>query len=156
MKKITLIFISCAALVAGCSKHGTPPEKLINQKASMPAGLPFNPLDGKMITPFVDPKSSTMATLFGNDVAAKYATTQAGQDYPDGSELTLVTWGQQEDAHWFGARIPAEVKSVETVKKVGEYRYLKYSGTPMKAEADNSSAAERIKFITGLRAAVLP
>ncbi|MGA7237229.1 MAG: hypothetical protein WBY44_16205 [Bryobacteraceae bacterium] len=44
------------------------------------------------------------------------ADLRAGEPrYPIGAVLALVTWTKQEDDRWFGARIPAEVKSVEFV-----------------------------------------
>ena len=53
-----------------------------------------------------------MSTLYGNDLAVESA--RAGRDlYADGSVLSLVTWTQREDPHWFGARIPGKVQSVE-------------------------------------------
>ena len=56
-----------------------------------------------------------MSTLYGNDVAVRYARMNPQQDYPAGSVLSLVTWVQREDGHWFGAKIPGPVKSVEFV-----------------------------------------
>ena len=63
-----------------------------------------HPLTGKIITSFVNTRDGTMSTLYGNDIAVKSA--RAGQVYPVGAVVSLVTWSQRDDPHWFGGRIP--------------------------------------------------
>jgi Haem-binding domain/Cytochrome P460 len=78
-----------------------------------PAGLPqmhaWRPL-----TMDVDPKTRTMATLFGTDTG----TTRA-----------LVTWTQRDDPHWFGARIPDALQSLKFVDS-SAYRGLTPASLP--------------------------
>jgi len=69
---------------------------------------------------------------------------------PNGSALSLVTWTQQEDSRWFGAKIPAPVKSVEFVfvstaaDGRPSYSYRKFEGTPLKNSSLRSTGfAER-------------
>ena len=38
-----------------------------------------------------------MSVLYGNDVMAQYARSNARPDYPPGSVLSLVTWTETED-----------------------------------------------------------
>jgi hypothetical protein len=107
-----------AALIflAGCS-HRTPAERdLFNVDAALPAGLPVQPLEWRVITSSIDREHHTMATLFGNDAAVTGARSGADTvTYPAGSTLALVTWTQKDDGHWFGARIPQRFVSMELV-----------------------------------------
>ena len=86
-----------------------------NGAAALPPGLPADPLQGEVITSSVDATNAAMATEFGNGVAASHARTGGQAPYPAGSVLYVVTWRQQDDAHWFGGRIAAKVMSVESV-----------------------------------------
>ncbi|HEV3326106.1 MAG TPA: cytochrome P460 family protein, partial [Puia sp.] len=116
-----------------------------------------HPMTGKVITSFADPRLGTMSTLYGNDVAVKSA--RSGQAYPAGAVVTLVTWSQRQDPHWFGGRIPDSLKSIERVS-------FKVDGTPeYKCWQDGRSAAIqpllganalRIAYITGRKASVMP
>jgi len=74
-----------------------------------------------------------------------------------------VTWHQQDDGNWFGAKMPAETKSMElvTVSSSGDgdasYVYRSYEGSPLKAVATSQGQAdERIAYIRAQRAAVMP
>ena len=87
----------------------------INKRAPLNVALPADPLQWNVITSFVDRPGSTMSTLYGNDTAVRYARSNSQHDYPAGSMLSLVTWTQEDDPHWFGAKIPGQVKSVEFV-----------------------------------------
>ena len=61
-----------------------------------------------------------MATLYGNEAAIQSAHSRTPAlgtiTYKPGSVLALVTWAQREDPHWFGARIPSTLFSVEFVE----------------------------------------
>src|SRR5258708_7564010 len=84
---------------------------------------------------------ATMSTLYGNDVAVRYARTSAERMYPAGSVLSVVTWNQQEDPRWFGAKIPQKVGSVEFVAVTGPgaYSYQRYEGSPLKKVEDGAA-----------------
>ena len=122
--------------------------------------LPSNPLQGKVITSWVDKKDSTMSTLFGNDVAWQYARTNAEMQYPAGSVLSVVTWGEQEDPRWFGGSIPQRAKVVEfvTVTSPGTYSYQRYEGSPLKkvASVEGNDPRGRAAYLLEQRAAVMP
>jgi len=116
-----------------------------------------HPMTGMVITSFADPRMGTMSTLYGNDVAVKSA--RSGQAYSPGAMLTLVTWSQRQDPHWFGGRIPDSLRSVErvTFKPDGTawYKYcldVRLSGIGVEA----GFGAERIAYITGRKASVMP
>jgi hypothetical protein len=52
-----------------------------------------------------------------NNAAIDYARTSTGQNYPEGAILTLVTWKQRPDDHWFGANIATLPETVETGRR---------------------------------------
>lgn len=150
--------------VIGCSNPYPPVVATQNKGALLPTNLPSNPLQDKVITSWIDRRDSTMSTLYGNDIAVQYSRTSQQQDYPSGSTLSLVTWTQQEDPRWFGARIPAKVKSVEYVMvKSGpdqrtSYTYESYTGTPLNKTTDQQgpTPTPRAAYLLSQHAAVMP
>lgn len=150
--------------LAGCSNPYPPVVATPNKSAVLPGNLPSNPLQERVITSWIDKQNSTMSTLFGNDIAVQYARTSQQQNYPVGSTLSLVTWNQQEDPRWFGAKIPAKIKSVEYVMVKTDadhrtsYTYESYEGSPLKktAEQENSTPTPQAQYLLSQRAAVMP
>ncbi len=112
-------------VMCGCGKKKIADADLYNVQAAVGAGLPYPVMEWKAITTVVDRGAGTTGTLFGNDAAVSAA--RAGVAYPAGAVLGLVTWQQREDPHWFGARIPGTVMSVEFVE-VGTGRDRKFVG----------------------------
>lgn len=147
-----------------CSEAHAPIVAELNGPASLVGKLPVNPLLWKVITSSADTKNGTMATLYGNDAAAAYARSRMDAEYPVGAQVALVTWKQEDDARWFGARIPGAVEMVEFVTVNGGENgkavaaYVKYAGTPLSAEtvADAATADGRARAILGQRASVMP
>jgi hypothetical protein len=92
------------------------PLKDIDYVFTNPQSLKEDPLKWKVISSVVDNKNKTMSTLYGNDIAFQYARHPNAGAYPEQSELALVTWNQKADEHWFGANIPAQIKTIEKVK----------------------------------------
>lgn len=158
-----LIVLVCLDM-AGCAQRRASVSEVINEKAALSKGLPFNPLQWKIVSTSINERDSTMSTLYGNDVALLHARTDPQHLYPAGSVLSLVTWFQQEDDHWFGARIPGQVKSVEfiTVDSISNnapsYSYQLYEGAPLKrvSSDDASSINFRIGYVLDQRASVMP
>jgi hypothetical protein len=134
--------------VCGCSGKKIADSDLYNVQARVGAGLPYPVMEWKAITSVVDRGSETTATLFGNDAAV--AAARGGEAYPAGAVLGLVTWKQREDPHWFGARIPGQVLSVEFVV-AGTGGDRKFVGIPWQEVAGTAG-----KEIEGMRAAVAP
>lgn len=168
MKARYLPGILAALSMFGCSNDQPNISAEINQPASLAgefaAALPANPLQWKVITSEINKPDATMSTLYGNDLAVAYARTHSQHDYPAGAVLSLVTWTQQEDARWFGAKIPRTVKSVEFVT-VGQapngrtsYSYQEYEGTPLKkvSTQEGSIPDDRANRLLSQRAAVMP
>jgi hypothetical protein len=168
MKALFLPLILIALSMSGCSGNEPKVSAEINQNASLAgefvAGLPANPLQWKVITSEVSQTDSAMATLYGNDLAVQYARTHAQHNYPAGAVLSLVTWTQQEDPRWFGAKIPATVKSVEFVtvetapNDQPSYLYQEYGGAPLKKLSAEEGLApnDRAAYLLSQRAAVMP
>jgi len=144
-------------------------EVVNNVAAALPVSLPYQPLGWSTITMYVDPKTRTTATLYGNDTATKAARASRTNPaiavkepvYPVGAVLALVTWGQRADPHWFGARIPDAPKSVEFVEvpggegKQGSYR--RFAGAGLVEDRGPSNAApQRTSFMLSLAPAGLP
>jgi hypothetical protein len=161
MRVIYLLGVVLAVGLAGCSEKTNPRVVTrLNQDAALVGELPSNPLQGKVITSWVDKKDATMSTMFGNDVAVRYARTDAEMMYPAGAVLSVVTWSQQEDPRWFGGNIPKSTKSVEfiAVTGPGAYSYQRYEGSPLKkvASLEGNDPKDRAAFLLAQRAAVMP
>ena len=104
-----------------------------------------------------------MSTLYGNDVAVRYARSSAQHDYLPGSELLLVTWEQREDMHWFGGNIPGRVNAVERVHAAARpdlrssYYYERYEGSPLVRVSVSEGRPDGIAVsLLSLRAAIMP
>jgi hypothetical protein len=141
-------------------------EIVNNQAAALPSNLPFQPLGWGAITMYVDPKTHTTATLYGNDIAMSTVRSRrptsnlsAGPAYGNGSVLALVTWGQRDDPHWFGGRIPDQVRAVEFVQmsSAGAKSYARFDGAGQRQDhAGTSIGSDRTNFMLALSPASLP
>jgi hypothetical protein len=148
----------------GCAADEPKISAVLNQSASLVGQIPANPLQWKIITSSIDRAGSTMSTLYGNDLAIAYARTSPQHDYPVGAELSLVTWTQAEDTRWFGAKIPAQLKSVEfvTVESAPDgtrsYSYQEFTGVLLKMASTQKSLtpSDRTAYLLSERAAVMP
>ena len=152
------IVLAGLVLLAGCSRENARVTTTLNNGAELVGELPSNPMRGKVITSWVDKQGSTMSTMFGNDVAVRYARTNQGAKYPAGSVVSVVTWSQQEDPRWFGGNIPADAKSVEFVSVrtgANAYSYQRYEGSPLKKVADEAPNGRAVSLLSQ-RAAVMP
>ena len=142
-------------------------EVVNNSAAALSADLPDQPLGWRAITMYVDPRTLTMATLYGDASAMQNMQASrsdlAGQkapSYAPGAVLALVTWMQRDDPHWFGARIPAVPQSVEFVQVTAAgqaNRYRHFAGPELAEDHPAPSAvAQRTGLILGLVPARLP
>jgi hypothetical protein len=151
-------------MLVGCSGKEAKISATLNREALVTGELPTNPLQWRVITSNANSTDKTMSTLFGNDAAVNYARTNAQHDYPNGSALAMVTWTQQEDRRWYGAQIPAGVKSVEfvfvsaTADGQPSYSYQKFAGTPLKKSfaQEYPAASDRALELLSQRPAVMP
>jgi len=140
-------------------------EIVNNDAAALPSTLPYQPLGWSAITMYVDPKTHTTATLYGNEAAMRSVhprnpapSAASDADYAPGSVLALVTWAQRDDPHWFGGRIPQSPQALEFVAfNASGKTYSRFAGAAL--TQDNSAAAitsQRTSFILGLPPAPLP
>lgn len=148
MKSLRTVGLVLMIAMCGCSGKKIADADLYNVRAGVRGGLPYPVMEWKAVTSVVDRGAGTTATLFGNDAAVGAA--RAGAVYPAGAVLGLVTWREREDPHWFGARIPGEVVSVEFVV-VGSGADREFVGVPWREVAGRAKGE-----ILGMRAAVAP
>lgn len=145
------------------SAQSTLPEAGNNRAATLPSGLPYQPLRWTPITMFVDREGHTMSTLYGNELAIQSvdarSTSPATPHYEPGAVLALVTWVQRDDPHWFGARIPDLPSSVEfvTVGPRNPPSYRDFQG-PNLAESHPGAIAmaQRTSLLVNLKPASFP
>jgi len=102
----------------------------------------------KVITTFINKKDSTMSTLYGNDIAVQNA--RVGQPYGAGAVVSLVTWLQRGDPHWFGGRIPGKLSSIEIMSFFGADSIFSIQ------HQGGVSQAPPIHYITDRKASVMP
>jgi hypothetical protein len=164
MKIISCLGAVLSLSIMGCTSENPRVVTKLNDGASLMGELPSNPLQGKVISSWIDKKDATMSTLFGNDIAVQYARSHSPHDYPVGAVLSVVTWAQHEDPRWFGGNIPAAPKSVEfvtiglTPEHHPTYSYQDYEGSPLKKVSAQAGPApnERAAYLLAQRAAVMP
>jgi len=161
----TCLIVTALALgSSSCGGSGNTVTASINERATLTGSLPWNPLQWAVITSSIDKQAATMSVLYGNDVAVRYARSGSQGNYPPASVLSLVTWQQQEDVHWFGAKIPGQAKSVEFVSVTAgpgdqaAYSYEDYEGSPLRKASSSSdrSPGSRAAYMLSERAAVMP
>ncbi len=121
-------------------------------------------MEGKVIYSTVNKQQGIMSTLYGNDIAVNFARTHDAVEYPAGSVLTMVTWKQKEDPHWFGAVIPDRVQSIEKVTfteanyktMLPTYELKQGNPLPEAKTSQTDAIKERIQVIINRTASVMP
>ncbi|MDN5289501.1 MAG: hypothetical protein JWR38_5775 [Mucilaginibacter sp.] len=162
MKALYISLTAITLIVSACNNR-KPSDELLNKKAAIPASFHFDSAGLKVITSSINKKNRTMSTLYGNDLALKTAVS-GSEDYPAGENLTLVTWKQQDDDSWFGARIPGDLESVEVIKTTNStegmgitvINYQKFEGHELVINPDTLHQQERIKHIFAQKPSVMP
>ncbi|WP_426670104.1 hypothetical protein ACPPVU_02435 [Mucilaginibacter sp. McL0603] len=157
MKSAYILLAFTAIMLAACTST-TNNTALMNDAASLPLSFNFGKMGFKVITSFINKKQGTMSTLYGNELALKAAAAGTGT-VTTGEVFALVTWKQQADDHWFGAKIPSNLLSVEYVKTgVGSNRisYQKFEGKDLTLSTDTSNNQIRIKYIFDQKPSVMP
>nr|WP_294870902.1 cytochrome P460 family protein [uncultured Pedobacter sp.] len=154
-KSIIGMILFGLALTLGCSSEL---NDSLNDEASVGSvqGLPENPLLLTALTTSIRPDNGTTSTLYGNKIAVHHTSTQENT-YPAGTVLYNVTWKQKADPHWFGARVPGKVFSVERVSigLSGEMVYELYKGSPLRLVAA-SDHIQRLSQVLSIKPAVSP
>jgi hypothetical protein len=157
MKNLTYSLLAgLVILLSACDSPAVNNAGKLNTKASLPPSLNFNALGYRVVTSSINKKLGTMSTLYGNKIAL--ANAIAGNTKP-GEEFTLITWKQQDDDRWFGAKIPGDLQTVETLKtdEIGKgAAYQCFKGKSLVPDTDTGHQAERIKYILEQKPSVMP
>ena len=152
-----ILLASIVVLLAACTNSNSN-TRLVNDDASLPTSFNFSKQGLKVITSFINKKQGTMATLYGNDVALQ-AAKLGSSTTTTGETFALVTWKQKADDHWFGAKIPSNLQSVEYVKtrpSGNTVSYQKFEGKTLVLSTDTLHNQERIKYILSQKASIFP
>jgi hypothetical protein len=137
------------------------PAGQLNEAASLPPSFDFSKLGLRVLSTFVNRRQATTATLYGNDLARQAALGGTGAAQP-GEVLALLTWRQQADPNWFGARIPGALQSLELLRtNPGDaghpaVTYQCFRGKALTLQADTLHQQERIAYLLAQKPAVLP
>jgi|GEM_PF-644518 hypothetical protein len=158
MKKSTYIAaIIVMTLLASCTQNKSQPHNVlgINEKSAIHTlgDLPENPLLLHGMTTSIQPKDSSISTLYGNEIAYVYAHRQGGGNYSAGAVLYYVTWKSAADELWFGAHVPSAILIVEqlTFTDSNKPHYTLFKGN--KRQIAPSDFENRIKLIKSLKIA---
>lgn len=113
----------------------------------------------KTITTFINAQNHTTSTLYGNKEA--YESLLNSDSVNNKKILVLITWKQQDEPKWFGAKIPGSLISIETLKTDTNFkdkRNISYGLLPGGNSHDGKpdQADKRINDILALQPAVMP
>ena len=124
-------------------------DQLLNKKAAVPKAFSWNPEGFKVINTAFNRKSHTTSTLYGK--------------YQSGKETRiLLTWQQEEDSHWLGARIPGKFLSAERLEiqkqasGITDTSYFRFQEGSSAVYKLASPDQERIQYICTLQPAITP
>jgi hypothetical protein len=154
MRPLHYLLITAVVIFFSCSH-----KENINAAASITTldQLPENPLLLCPITFSINPKETSMSTLYGNKAAFEHASGNAGGPYPAGAVLYEVKWKQKADSLWFGANVPSHIIQVERILFTGEKlpKYELYGGSPLKKIIKHTDLS-RVKAIISQHMAYNP
>jgi hypothetical protein len=156
MLKMITLFFAAILVMTGCDDPKTRGECL-NTTAALPALFKRSKQPLKVVTSSINKKLGTMATLYGNESALLASRTGLSGTRPN-EIFELVTWQQKADEHWFGAKIPGNLKSLEyvTIDAGKSIRYQKYNGANLIPANDTLNVAIRLAYIFKLKASIMP
>ena len=144
MKKIIVFISILSTLFLSCQDQKETGD-LRNTEAAIPAKFNFDQMGLRVLASFVSKSRGTMSTLYGNRTI--------GTD----TVRVLVTWKQQADPRWFGARIPAALQSIEVVKQAAPVdAYEIYQGRSLTPANGKVNSMSRINYILSLKPSVMP
>jgi hypothetical protein len=122
------------------------PGDQLNGKAAIMPKLPFDPFTATPVTMYVDRSQRTVSVLFERS------------GHPGGGkDPLLITWNEQDDPHWFGARIPGDFAYAEYVHSSSSSPVPVYTRIVRDGSTDNTvdtlTAQNRMHFIEQLKLA---
>jgi hypothetical protein len=160
MKKTIYIIAVSILFLSACDHYD--PANSVNDKAALPQSLRLDTLGLKVMASFIDKRSGTTSVLYAN-APALIRSIGGDKKYKAGERMVLVTWKEAPDDHWFGARIPGRLLSVEMVKTVAGaggilIQYNKYLANGRSAVVSQSAplTQQRIYFMLEQQPSVLP
>lgn len=152
-----MILFFALAIIFSCEQKS---KEFLNIEASVQQNdeLKENPLLMNPITSSIQPKDSTVSTLYGNEIAFDYAKQHSDSNYPKNAVLYEVTWKQKSDELWFGGNIPKEIYSVEKITFDNDNSvYQRFEGKLLKKiQIKESEEKLRKDFIINQKMAVSP
>lgn len=163
MKNATLFFCCFILTIFSACSDNKIPSDLLNGPAAIPASFGFDEKGFKVLNSLFNEKEGTVSMVYGNE-KAKSAAIHISSDHLAGTGMALVTWKMAADKHWFGAHIPGELLSVETIRfdslpqgQPLREIYTRYAGKDLVKQADTANG-ERMNYINELaiRPAVMP
>ncbi len=123
------------------SSEASAPGDEMNGKAAVMPQLPLDPYTAAPVTMYVDRARSTISVLFSSGMHEK--------------GLLLITWREQDDPHWFGARIPGEFVTAEYVHSASNEPSPAYSSIEKDGSEDNAmnglARQSRVLFIRQMK-----
>lgn len=167
MKTLRVIAASVLLTVLVDCGHSRPAQQeVLNTEARMPV-LPVPALDWRVAAMRVDrvqdrnigPAQGRIAMLTANDQAIAHVGVGG---YPAGSVLALTTWLERDDPHWFGAKLPGTLVSLEVLRFTAgpdgppTATYVRYAGNPLREATDAATAEARKAAILAMEPAAMP
>ena len=159
MKKIFYMLLIGTFVLSACNDAEHPVE-LLNCSAALPPSFKFDDLKLKAMTSLINKKSGTMSVLYANQLGLENSIKGA-KAHVAGEVISLITWKQKDDDHWFGAKIPGNLQLAELVETVAAPTglitiYQRYIGKNLLADTDTARRQERIKYIIYQQPSVMP
>ena len=108
----------------------------------------------KVITSLYNKKQQTMSVLYGNVLAFDGLISDDHQNIP-GALFKFVTWKQKPNPFWYDVNGNSEVLTIETVEII-ELNKAVYTKQQHSSNKNDVNDEQRISYITGFRAAVIP
>jgi hypothetical protein len=153
MKPIISLYIAALALFTfSCDERNT---------ATLAPEYLYDAGNQKVIKSILNNKKSTVAMLYGNDLAWQVAQDTAPEP-TIGAHYTLVTWKQKPMPQWYGTSMNGAISSIEHVRIVhrngGEaaFEYNFQTGPGYKSGDGRPEKDQRIRWIVSQQAAVFP
>lgn len=161
--KLAISILPALFLLSACSSK-TDNAELMNTEAALPAAFNLTKMGLKVITSGINPQQATMFTLYGNNKALQLL--KEGRTVAADETFALITWKQQADKNWFGARIPGPLHRLEMIKTSAatngaatgkpQISYQRFEGPHLVLNKDTTGNAERISYIFAQQPSVMP
>ena len=160
MKRYCIVFCCCLLTILPSCSQKKGPSGLLNSAAALPDSFQFDQKGLTVLNTIFNDQAGTVSMLYGNIQAKEFSMDSS--HHSSGARWALVTWKRVDDKHWFGANIPGQLLSLETLtmdSRTGvppSAGYARYSGKDLAKETDPAPHSERIRYILHMQPAVMP